>query len=242
MSTSAGDPLAVLATHEGVPSAMTAARDAVDALLRDRGLRRTGPADTGEALLRGAAASAALEGSACTLDDLRSGRGDATAAAAMRVSSELVGQLPSWQRSPLQTLARLHALATDADDSFRGRPASAASAQRLRGVGELVLAGTAAPGMVLAAVVHAEVATADAFGPRAGLVARAAERLVLIDTGVDPPSLTVPEAGHARSAAAYAAGLARYRDGGRAGVLGWLLAAADAYSYGVECSPLTDEP
>ncbi len=92
--------------------------------------------------------------------------------------------------------------------------------------------------MVLAAVVHAEVATASGFGAAAGLVARAAERLVLVDTGVDPAAVTVPEAGHARSPQAYERVLAGYRDGGTGGVAAWLLHAADAYAYGVERSPL----
>lgn len=217
---------------------MTAARDAVDALLRDRGLRRSAPADTVESLLRGAAASAQLEGSGCTTDDLRSGRTDPVAAAAMRVSSELVGLLPTWQRGPVQALARLHSLAADGDDESRGRPRSPAGAERLRAVGELALRGTAAPAMVLAAIVHAEVATSAAFGTRDGLVARAAERLVLLDTGVDPASVTVPEAGHARSPSAYRAALDGYRDGGQAGVTAWLLHAARAYAYGVASAPL----
>lgn len=232
------DPLIVLAAHEGVPTAMSAARDAVDALLRDRGLRRSGPADTIESLLRGAAANALLEGSSCSLDDLRSGHVDGPAAAAMRVSAELVGLLPTWQRSPLQALARLHALAADPGEDSRGRPSSPAGAQRLLEVGGLLQRGTEAPAMVLAAVVHAEIATIAAFGSRDGLVARAAERLVLLDLGVDPPSVTVPEAGHARSPQAYAAALAGYRDGGRAGVVRWLLAAADAYAFGVQRAPI----
>ena len=232
------DPLAALAAREGVPSAMAAARDTVDALLRDRGWRRTGAGDTVEALLRGAAASAVLEGSGSTLDDLRAGRTDADAAAAVRVSAELVGLLPTWRRSPVQALARLHALAGDPADDTRGRPSSAAGAERLQRLGGLVLAPTAAPAMVLAAVVHAELATAGAFGSRAGLVARAAERLVLTGTGVDPASTTVPEAGHARSPRAYAAALEGYHAGGPAGVTGWLVHAAEAYAYGVEVSPL----
>ncbi len=42
---------------------MTSTRDGIDALLRDRGLRRTTPDLTAESLLRGAHASAVLEGS-----------------------------------------------------------------------------------------------------------------------------------------------------------------------------------
>ncbi|MGA8994213.1 MAG: hypothetical protein WB441_07885, partial [Nocardioidaceae bacterium] len=64
------DPLARLAGLEGVASGMAAARDGIDALLRDRGMRRTGPGETGESLLRGAHASAVLDGSAVELADL----------------------------------------------------------------------------------------------------------------------------------------------------------------------------
>ena len=44
-----------------------AARDGIDVMLRDRGLRRTSPETTAESLLRGAHASAVLEGSTSTL-------------------------------------------------------------------------------------------------------------------------------------------------------------------------------
>ena len=225
--------------REGVASAMAAARDAVDVLLRDRGLRRSDPGDTVESLLCGAAASATLEGSRCSPEDLRTGRTDAEAEAALRVSSELMGLVPVWQRSPVQVLARLHSLAADPRDPARGRPTAAAGADRLQTLGTLVLRGTSAPAMVLAAVVHAEVASAHAFSGRDGLVARAAERLVLVDAGVDPASLTVPEAGHARSPGAYRTALAGYGDGGTSTqVVDWLLHCAAAYSYGVASAPL----
>jgi len=232
------DPLAVLANQPGIPAAMTAARDAVDSLLRDRGMRRTGPDDTVESLLRGAAASASLAGSQSSLDELRAGHVDPIAAAAMRVSTELMGLQPVWRRSPVQALARLHSLATESTDEARGRPESAAGAAAMQRLGDVVGAGTSAPAMVLAAVVHAEVATASGFRAAAGLVARAAERLVLVDTGVDPAAVTVPEAGHAQSPQSYERALARYRDGGTGGVVGWLLHAADAYTCGVQHSPL----
>ena len=63
-----GDPLGWLNELEGVPSGMTAARDGIDAMLRDRGLRKTKPEQTTESLLRGAHASAVLEASTSTLE------------------------------------------------------------------------------------------------------------------------------------------------------------------------------
>ena len=64
------DPLAALASLEGVGSAMAGTRDGIDALLRDRGLRRTTSDMAAESLLLGAHASAVLEGSASSLDPL----------------------------------------------------------------------------------------------------------------------------------------------------------------------------
>ena len=54
---------------------MAATRDGIDALLRDRGLRRTTPDLTGESLLRGAHASAVLEGADASIELVRDGGG-----------------------------------------------------------------------------------------------------------------------------------------------------------------------
>src|SRR5213594_386010 len=91
---SGADVFAPLAGLEGVGSAVRAARDAVDVLLRDRGLRRIGPEVTAEALLRGAHASATLAGSPSTLDEVRRGAGDARATGAVRITAELMGLAP----------------------------------------------------------------------------------------------------------------------------------------------------
>ncbi len=233
------DPLASLAALEGVASAYVAARDGIDAVLRDRGLRRTAPEATVESLLRGAHASATLAGSRSSLEDCRGGVGDPTAQAALRVSTELLGLRSQVRTAPLQVLARLHVLATGARDAAEaGRPRDDTAAERLRGVGRLFSEPTAAPVLVVAAVVHAELATAEPFGTHDGVVARAAERLVLAARGVDEKSLTVPEAGHLAAGPAYAAGLRGYRDGGVSGVQAWLLQAASAYAAGAEASPL----
>jgi len=234
------DSLADLARLEGVASAMAAARDGIDALLRDRGLRRTTPELTTESLFLGAVASAALEGSDSTDADLREGRADEVGAATLRVSTELLGLAPVLSRAPLQALARLHTLASKGavrDDAL-GRPRDAESARRLGDLSRLMLAPTDAPALVVAAVVHAEIATAEPFEARNGVVARAAERLVLVARGVDPTSLTVPEEGHRRLGPAYTVALQGYRDRGLAGVHAWLLHAADAYTGGAQASPL----
>lgn len=235
------DPLARLAGLEGVASAMAASRDGIDALLRDRGLRRTAPAMTAESLLRGAHASAVLEGSASSLESVREGHGDPTAAASVRVSAELLGLLPTLSSSPLQALARLHTLAAKglaADDGL-GRPRDAVAAQRLQALARLLLDATTAPALVVAAVVHAELAAAAPFVSFNGLVARAAERLLLVARGVDPSSLVVPESGHLSLRREYESNLRAYRDGGDAGVHAWLLYAAQAYTAAAEASPLS---
>ena len=233
------DPLSRLASLEGVPSAYAAARDGIDVMLRDRGLRRTSPETTAESLLRGAHASSVLEGSASTLADVRAGAGDEVALDAVRVSTELLSLAPSLTRTPLQALARIHALAAAGlPEAQRGRPRDPAAAERLRGIGDLLVQPTSAPALLVAAVVHAEIATGAPFGSHNGLVARAAERLVLVARGLDAKSLVVPEAGHLALRAAYESNLRGYAGGGAAGVQAWLLYAAEAYAAGAEASPL----
>lgn len=235
------DPLAWLLDLEGVPSAYAATRDGIDALLRDRGLRRTSPADTGESLLRGAQASAVLEGSGSDLDAVRDGGGDAIAQDAVRVSAELLGLAPALTESPLQAFARIHALAaaSSLDAEELGRPRDRESAQRLGGLARLLQADSGAPALVVAAVVHADLATAAPFASHNGIVARAVERLLLVARGVDEKSLIVPEAGHLALRPQYESNLRGYREGGRAGVHAWLLYAAEAYAAAAEASPVS---
>jgi hypothetical protein len=90
--------------------------------------------------------------------------------------------------------------------------------------------------MVLAAIVHAEVATAGAFASHNGLIARLATRLILVERGVDPASVTVPEAGHLALRADYGAGLASYAGGELDGVRLWLLHCSQAFSAGAEAA------
>ncbi len=223
---------------EGVVSAFAATRDGIDTMLRDRGLRQTSSDLTAESLLRGAHASAVLDGSECSLDDVRAGRGDEVAQGSLRVSVELMGLVPVIRRAPAQALARLHALAASPSlpSDERGRPRDAAATARLRAA--LGVLDEGRPALLTAAVLHGELACGAPFASANGLVARAAERLVLVTSGLDAKSLVVPEAGHLALRPAYESNLRAYADGGRAGLQAWLLYCAEAYAAGAEASPL----
>lgn len=231
------DSFLVPASLEGVPSAFRAARDGIDAVLRDRGLRRSTPADTARSLLLGAWATATLEGSAYEVDELAAGGGDALARGAVRLSTELLGLLPVWQRTPVQALARMHAIvaAGSVPDAELGRPVDPEGVRRLTELARMLTAPTGAPALVVAALAHAEIVDAGAFASHNAVVARAAERLTWVARGVDPASVTVPEVGHLSTAAEYAVALAGYREGR---VQEWLLYAAGAATRAAEASPL----
>ncbi len=223
-----------------MPSGFAGARDGIDVLLRDRGLRRTSPELTAESLLRGAHASAVLEGSASSLAEVRAGEGDEIAADAVRVSTELLSLVPVLRRQPLQAFARLHTLAARGvlPDELLGRPRDGDAAAALQRIAGLVTAPTEAPALAVAAVVHAELVTAGAFGSHNGIVARAAERLLMAARGVDEKSLVVPEAAHLALRREYESNLRGWATGGPAGRHAWLLYATEAYAAAAEASPL----
>ena len=229
-----------LQSLEGVPSAYAGARDGIDVMLRDRGLRRTTPELTGESLLRGAHASAVLEGSGSTLDEVRAGEGDEIAQDAVRLATELLGLAPTLRAQPLQALARIHAIAaaTSLPEDRLGRPRDADAAATLRAVAELVTARTDAPALGIAAIVHADLATAAPFLSHNGIVARAVERLVLVARAVDEKSLIVPEAAHLSLRPQYESNLRGWAGSTPAGRHSWLLYSAEAYSAAAELSPL----
>jgi hypothetical protein len=235
------DDIAAYAALEGVPSALGAARDGVDALLRDRGRRRTAPEMTVESLLRGAAATARLEGSGTDLEQLRTGDGDVLASSAARLNAGLLALVPVVVRSPLQALARMHTLAASGlvPPDQLGRPrGSADAAARLQSLSMALTAPPQSPAMALAAVAHAEIAAYRPFEACNGLVARALERLILVSRGVDPASVLVPEAGHLALAPGYRAGLAGYAANTPAGHRDWMLHCASAFTRAADLSPL----
>jgi hypothetical protein len=184
-----------------------------------------------------------LEGSGSSLAEVRAGTGDEVAAAAVRLSTQLLSLAPVLQRSPLQALARLHTVvaAGQVADDRLGRPRDAEAAELLRTVSGVASTSRAdAPALLVAAVVHGELLSAEPFASHNGLVARAAERLVLVARGVDEKSLVVPEAGHLALRPAYEGNARALRGGGQAAVHRWLLYAAEAYAAAAEASPLRD--
>jgi hypothetical protein len=224
------DPLADLARIEGVASAVAASTDAVDAVLRDRGLRKITEEQLNQALLAGARANAELSD-----DPARWQIG------ALRLSAELASLAVLIRVAPAQALARAHALVARGvvPDSELGKIGSEpAMAARMSGLGELLTRHTSAPAIVVGAIAHAEVAVVAPFGAASGLIARAAEHLVLISAGLDPYGVIVVEAGHAANGSTYAAGLEAYADGAVQGVKGWLLRCAAAVARGAELSPV----
>ena len=234
------DPFISAAQLEGIPSTYAGTRDGIDAVLRDRGLRKSTPEDTARSLLLGAAATAALEGSVFTVEELASGGGDKLARGAVRLSTELLGLLPVWNRSPVQALARIHALAAagTVDDAELGRPVHPEGVKRLTELAWMLGQPTGAPGLVVAALVNAEITAAGAFATHNAVIGRAAERLVLVAKGVDPASVLVTEAGHAAEPEGYRSALAAYAGGQPTGVHQWLMYASQAFTRAAEASPL----
>ncbi len=108
----------------------------------------------------------------------------------------------------------------------------------MRGLADLLTSSADAPGLLVAAVVHADLATSTPFASHNGLVARAAERLVLVARGVDEKSLIVPEAAHLALREQYESNLRGYATGGDSGVHSWLLYVTEAYAAAAEASPL----
>jgi hypothetical protein len=231
------DPLAPLLGLSGVDDAVARSRAAVDALLANRILRSRSADVSAESAMRGAWASAWLDGSVLALADVRAGAAHALAdplmQGALRAQAALGSLADTWGRAPRQVLARLHALAaadlaSDPDELGRPQPAAVARLDVLAAV----LGQTAAPAVVVAAVVHGELLALPAFSQASGIVARAAARLCLIDRGLDPKSLVVFEAGHRELGSAYEESLAAFRTGTPAGIARWLVHCADAVELG----------
>ncbi|WP_326796760.1 Fic family protein [Streptomyces sp. NBC_01808] len=183
-----------------------------------------------------------------------------TVGGALRANAEAGQLLSTWRQSPMQVLARLHVVASggtgdpstgDAGEAV-GRPRLAGegvtepgavlpsplpdaeeAAARLDALAALVVAGSSAPALVMAAVVHGELLTLRPFRTGNGLVARAAERVVLVGSGLDPKAVCPAEVGHTEQGrGAYETALAGYASGTPEGVGGWIAHCGRAVELG----------
>lgn len=281
--------LAALADDPAVSAAIDAARQACDELRWHPVLRRRTAQAAVESRVRGARASAELDGARVPVElvrDLWAGRRtwpveldpvEATLRGAMQVSAATEDLTGRSSPAVAQDLARLHVAATSwlLPPNQRGRPRRPGEhvaeladlgpapdhdlAARLLQVGELLRlaeaphntgavaspervraevgsgAQEAVPALVVAAIVHAEIATLRPFAGGNGLVARAAERIVLQRGGLDPTGVAVPEAGHLRTGGtAYLGALTAYGEGTVRGVRLWIEQCALAVVAGAE--------
>ena len=229
------DPLAPLLDLPGVREAADGARAGIDRLLGHRVLRRESAGVSTESALRGARASAALAGVDIPLTELRAGSvEDPVVQGALRVSAALGSMVETWPRAPGQVLARLHVLAAAdlVDRADLGRPAAHAG-PRLAGLFSLVTGTSTVPAVIVAALVHGELAALAPFGVADGVVARAAARLTGITRGLDPKAVSVPEVGFTElGREAYGEALAGYASGAPEGVAAWLVHCCRATEHG----------
>ncbi|WP_033321780.1 Fic family protein [Streptomyces yerevanensis] len=250
------DPLAALGSLPGVAESVESVRKAVDRVYGHRIMRRRSNEVTSEAALRGARGSAALSGADWALEEVRrrtdfSGDDEArVVGAALRLTAEAGQLLSVWRQSPLRVLARLHLVAAADKGEEVGRPRQdgepvdeplielplpdAAEVEgRLDGLAQLVIAGSSAPALVTAAVVHGELLALRPFVSHNGLVARAAERIVLVGSGLDPKSVCPAEVGQAEQGrAAYLAAFEGYVSGTPEGMATWIAHCGKAVGLG----------
>ncbi|MFB7127719.1 oxidoreductase [Kitasatospora sp. NPDC056273] len=94
--------------------------------------------------------------------------------------------------------------------------------------------GVGTPALVVASVVHGELLALRPFGAHNGVIARAAQRIVLIAEGLDPKSICPAEVGLAElGTAAYRRALAGYLAGTPEGMAAWIAYSGRALRLGV---------
>jgi Fic family protein len=260
------DSITSLSILPGIAEATDAARQACTHLRWHQALRSRIPGAAAESRVRGARASAALDGAEMDLevvrDLMRGARAwspspdplEATLQGAVQATAETEHIRALVASAPSQALARIHAAAAAhlLPQSQVGRPRQAGEVslefsdlgpspdetivrQRLSGILDLLLCARDSPAVVVAALVHAEIATVRPFVRGNGLVARAMERAIIESSGLDPSGVAVVEVGHSDGgSAAYLGALAAYATGSPQGVALWIRHCAGAVVVGAE--------
>lgn len=263
------NPAGMLRAVVAQPSSVAAAevaRAAMDKVAWDRGIRSRAAEVAASSRWTGALANAAFEGAVLpTAVSVDMAAGVVPADPMGRVvlaAADLAGQAPRLadllRTTPLQCLAEAATVVgrgfvpqeqlgrprlggcddplhlPDLPDAADVPPALAALA--------VLVARADAPAVLVAAVVHAQLALLRPFPWGSGLVARASIRWVLAGRSVDPDMLCVPEAGLLTlGRPSYVKALAGYRSGAARGAGQWVSAFCSALEAGARAADPVDE-
>jgi hypothetical protein len=175
--------------------------------------------------------------------------GGRTALGVLRAHAE-AERLPSgWEGTASQVLARLHVVAAAGlvPDEALGRPRLAGEQPgdgadlltasgaplpapdatgipgRLAALADLLAAPASVPALVVAGLVHAELATLRPFVTANGVVARALCRAVVVGRGLDPTGVAVWETALLAAGPPYPLALAEYGRGSAEALAAWLV-------------------
>jgi hypothetical protein len=240
------DPLLPLAELPGVAEAVATARSAIADVHRHPSNRRGWPATAAEASVRAARASAAIAGGSTKLPT-DGGVEDPVLAGALRVAEALGPMLGTWQRAPMQALARLHVLAAadlvgPKEQDSLGRPEfKPGGARRLELLADLLTGGTKIAAPILIAVVYGELLNLAVFPLGNGVVARAAARLTSVATGLDTKGLIVPEVAYLRRESEFFEAQQGFATGEPDAVAHWIILNCQALEAGArEAASIAD--
>ncbi|PYC86596.1 oxidoreductase [Streptomyces tateyamensis] len=170
--------------------------------------------------------------------------GDAASAAGRpRRGEETAEELFPLELAPVEGVAAPIDMAGPAPTAgpveLPAAPSGAEVTARLDQLAQLLVAragtvGSGVPALVVAAVVHGELLALRPFESHNGLVARAAQRIVLIAEGLDPKAICPAEVGLAElGTAAYRDALAGYLSGTPDGLARWIRHCGLALRLGV---------
>lgn len=259
------DPLQPLLALPGVEEAVARAGDYVARVHRHPANLRGWEVTGAESALRGARASAQLDGGSPWLPD--DGRvDDPVLAGALRAADLLAPQVVAetqaiWRRASLQVMARINALASPrmSDPGFRaaasadadtasaagmgllpGRPRPSTDA-RLQLLSRFIAGGTKVSSVVLSAVIHGELVALEPFADANGVTARACSRLATMAGGLDPRGLGVPEVWWNRHREEYRVKARGFAEGIQEGVAAWIIFHAEGLAEGsLEAKSIAD--